>query len=190
MRTTERGRANAGNADPHLPPGHSVAAGREPDAAAEMWRAATSVLPKHYGYLVDSARCFGSVGVWGEADSLLARAIAISPHGASAYRVRAAHFLRQGMGREAHRVALQGLAAAGPDRDLWALVSESYIAKGDLEAAVRARRAALAQDPVSSRDWGRLADLLEALGRPEEARGARHREKELAAAASPPGGAT
>ena len=55
-------------------------------------------------------------------------------------------------------------------------MSESYIAKGDLEAAVRARLAALGQAPDSSRDWGRLADLYEAMGRAEEALAARERE--------------
>jgi hypothetical protein len=162
----------------------------ELDAAAEVWRAAIGVLPNHYGYLVESARFFGKVGLWGEADSLLSRAIAVSPADPSAYRVRAEQFLKQGLGREAHRVALRGLAAAGPDRELWALVSESYIAKGDLEAAVRARRAALAQDPTSSRDWGRLADLLDALDRTQDARIARDRAEALAAATDATGGPT
>lgn len=162
----------------------------EPDAAAELWRATTTVLPNHYGYLVESARFFGKVGLWGEADALLERAIALSPSDPSAYRVRAEHFLRQGLGREAHRVALQGLAAAGSDRELWALVSESYIAKGDLEAAVRARRAALGRDPGSSRDWGRLADLLQALDRTQDAQAARDRAETLAAASDSSGGST
>lgn len=160
----------------------------EPDAAAELWRATTTVLPNHYGYLVESARFFGKVGLWGEADVLLDRAIAVSPSDPSAYRVRAEHSLRQGLGREAHRAALQGLAATGPDRELWALVSESYIAKGDLEAAVRARRAALGRDPASSRDWGRLADLLQALDRTQEAQAARARADELDAVPDSPGG--
>ncbi|HSG07814.1 MAG TPA: hypothetical protein VLA36_05640 [Longimicrobiales bacterium] len=162
----------------------------EPDAAAEMWRMATSLLPNHYGMLVEAARFFGKVGLWGEADSLLSRAIAVSPSDPIAYQVRAEHLLRQGLGREAHRRALQGLAAAGPDRALWALVSESYVAKGDLDAAVRARHAALAQDPTSAQDWGRLADLLEAMDRPEEAKAARARATESAAATDAPGGTT
>lgn len=160
----------------------------EPDAAAEIWRLATSLLPNHYGMLVESARFFGNVGAWGEADSLLVRAIAISPEDPVAYQVRAEHFLRQGLGREGHRAALQGLAVIGSDDELWALVSESYIAKGDLEAAVRARRAALGKDPASVRDWGRMADLLEALGRTQEAVVARGRADELAATATPSGG--
>ena len=151
------------------------------EAAAEIWRATTSVLPNHYGYLVESARFFGRVRMWGEADGLLKRAIAVSPGDPSAYRVRAEEFLRQGMGREAHGAALEGLARAGPDRELWSLVSESYIAKGDLDAAVRARQAALGQDSLSSRDWGRMADLLEALGRIQDADDARARATALTA---------
>ena len=41
---------------------------------------------------------------------------------------------------------------------LASLVSESYVAKGDLDAAVRARRAALGQDPTSVSDGTRLGD--------------------------------
>ena len=40
----------------------------------------------------------------------------------------------------------------------------------------RARIAALGQAPASSRDWGRLADIYQAMGRPEEAAEARRRQ--------------
>lgn len=84
--------------------------------------------------------------------------------------------IRQSRGRDGHRIALTGLARHGPEPNLWALVSESYVAKGDLEGAARARIAALGQAPASSRDWGRLADIYQAMGRPEEAAEARRRQ--------------
>ncbi len=103
----------------------------------------------------------------------------MTPGQPTAYRLLAEMLIRQGRGREGHAVALRGLARAGADRELWSLVSEAYIQKGDLEAAVRARRAALGQDPGSVHDWNRLAELLEALGRPGDAARARARAHAL-----------
>ena len=79
-----------------------------------------------------------------------------------AYRLLAQLYLVAGDGRKAHGTALAGLARWGTDRQLWALVSESYVVKGDLLAAVRAREAALGADPSSEWDRNRLAELLEA----------------------------
>jgi len=42
--------------------------------------------------------------------------------------------------------------------------------------------AALGQDPGSSHDWGRLADVLDVMGRTEEALSARARAADLEAA--------
>jgi len=84
--------------------------------------------------------------------------------------------IRQGRGQDGHRIALTGLARAGPRSELFALVSESYVTKRDLEGAVRARLAALGQAPDSSRDWGRLATLYEAMGRADDALAARARQ--------------
>jgi predicted TPR repeat methyltransferase len=47
------------------------------------------------------------------------------------------------------------------------------VAKGDLDAAVRARRAALGQDSTSVSDWTRLGDLLELAGDTVSAEAAR-----------------
>jgi hypothetical protein len=154
--------------------------------AAHLWRTVVSLQPNHYGFLLEAGRFFGRQGEAATAASLMERARAVRPDDPSAYRALAGHLLRQGDGRGAHRVALAGLARAGADGALWALVSESYIAKGDLEASLRARRAALAVSPDAA-NFGRLADVLEALGRPDEARSARER---AGAASSPPNPAT
>jgi tetratricopeptide (TPR) repeat protein len=151
----------------------------EPDRAARYYDLAVSLAPKHYGLLTEVAAYLERRQEYGRAEQLLRRAIEVAPDPPTAYRLLANMRLRQGRGREAHAVALQGLAAAGPDRELWSIVSEAYIAKGDLEAAVRARRAALGQDPGSAEDWKRLGDLLEALHRPREAAAARSRAREL-----------
>jgi predicted Zn-dependent protease len=104
-----------------------------------------------------------------------------------AYRVLAEQLIKRGRGRDGFLTALRGLAEAGPTRGLWATVSEAYIAKGDLEAAVRARRAALAQDPDSRHDWERLADLLAALHRSGQAEAARARAETLPRETDTPG---
>lgn len=144
-------------------------------AAAGLFDAASALAPHNYALAVEVGGFYGRLRQYPKAEAALRRAIGITPDQAPAYRLLAEQLIRQGRAREGHAVALQGLAAAGPDRELWSLVSESYIAKGDLEAAVRARKAALGLDPESSADWGRLADLLTAMGRTAQADSARAR---------------
>ncbi|MCG6955410.1 MAG: hypothetical protein LJF04_05395 [Gemmatimonadetes bacterium] len=143
--------------------------------AAQAYEAAIGLAPGLYSLLVEAGDFYLKAREEDRAAALLREAITLRPAQPTAYVLLAGQRLRLGDGREAHRIALQGLARSGPSADLWALVSESYIAKGDLEAAVRARRAALGVDPSSARDWARLADLLEALGRNGEAAAARAR---------------
>jgi hypothetical protein len=78
----------------------------------------------------------------GFAYDLLARAIALTPGHALAYRRLAETRLLRGDGRAAREIALEGLKRVRVSAPLWGLVSESCVAKGDLEAAVRAHRAA------------------------------------------------
>jgi tetratricopeptide (TPR) repeat protein len=136
---------------------------------------AVRLAPERYGTLTAAAGYYGRVEDWAQAERLLDRAIAMAPGRDDAYRLLAVHLLRQGLGREAHRVAVSGLANAGFHPELWGSVSESYLLKGDLQAALRARRAALSADPASTHHWGRLADILEALGRDPEAETARRK---------------
>ncbi|MCG6954797.1 MAG: tetratricopeptide repeat protein [Gemmatimonadetes bacterium] len=143
--------------------------------AARMYDAAATLAPNNYALAVEIGDFYGRLREYSKADAALRRAIRIVPDQAPAYRLLAAFLIRQGRAREGYGVALRGLAAVGPDRELWSLVSESYVAKGDLEAAVRARRAALGMDPASSADWSRLADLLAALGRTAQADSAKAR---------------
>ena len=79
---------------------------------------------------------------------------------------------------------MNGLGSAGADRELYALLSETYIAKSDLEGALRARMAAIGQAPESSLDWGRLADIRAAQGELVLAGDARRRSDALRAAGS------
>jgi tetratricopeptide (TPR) repeat protein len=149
------------------------------EAAREAFDLAVSLAPNHYGMLVEVGEFRGRTGDWVGGEHLLRRAIALVPGRANAYQILASQLLRQERGREGHRVALDGLARVGSDRELWALVSESYILKGDLPAAVRAREAALAADPASSTQWGRLGELLSAMGEVERAEAARERARVL-----------
>ncbi len=152
--------------------------------ARAPYEAAVALAPRHYGLLVEVGGFYGRLREYARAEALLRQAISVTPDQPAAYRLLAEQYIRRGMGREGHRTALEGLARAGPDRELWALVSESYIAKGDLEAAIRARRAALGQDPESAADWGRLAELLDAVGRHDAAREARARREEATTSAA------
>lgn len=157
----------------------------ELEAARGEFAMALRLAPERYGTLTQVAAFLGRVGDWTEAESLLQRAIAMAPGRDDAYRLLSSQLLRQGRGREAHGIALEGLAKAGPHPDLWGALSESYILKGDLEAALRARTAALGMDPTSAQEWTRLAEVLEALGRTAEASEARERAVNLGGGAGP-----
>jgi predicted Zn-dependent protease len=141
-------------------------------AAGKEWDQAVRLAPTSYTLLVQAADFHGRHGDPFMAETYLRRAVAILPDLTNAYQHLAAHLLRRGQGREAHRVALDGLARAGGDPLLWDLVSEAYVAKGDLPAAVRARDASLAIAPEPE-SWRRLAELLEAAGDSTRARDAR-----------------
>ncbi|MFC1660843.1 tetratricopeptide repeat protein [Gemmatimonadota bacterium] len=136
----------------------------EKEAAGEAFLTAATLAPNHHGILVEAGDFFGRKGDWAKGEELLRRAVEVAPDQHNAYRALTGQLLRQERGREAHGVALRGLARAGPDADLWALVSESYILKGDLPAAIRARHAAIGQDPDAPHQWARLGELLAALG--------------------------
>jgi len=143
--------------------------------AAAAWDQAVRLAPTNYTLLVQAADFHGRSGDAAKAEAYLRSAIRIAPELANAYQHLATQLLRRGQGREAHRAALEGLARAGDDRVLWDLVSESYVAKGDLPAAVRAREASLALDPTVAAGWRRMAELLDATGDPARAREARTR---------------
>jgi Flp pilus assembly protein TadD len=147
--------------------------------AARAYDRAVALAPQHYGLLCEVGEFYARRRQDERAERLLRTAVAVTPDQPTAYRLLAEMLIRQGRGREGHAVALRGLARSGADRELWSLVSEAYVLKGDLEAAVRARRAALGQDPGSVHDWNRLAELLDALGRSDQAVRARAHARDL-----------
>jgi len=142
------------------------------EEAAAAYEIALQLAPDHYQLLVDVGVFYEDIGRADRSEELLARATALLPGHPAADRRLAEHRLLRGEGRAAHATALTGLARVGADRELLALVSESYVAKPDLEAAVRARRASIAQDPTVT-GWTRLSELLEAMDRTAEAEDAR-----------------
>lgn len=160
------------------------------EAAVEVYEGALELAPFNYPLLVEVADFYGGREQWERAETLLVTGVRAYPRHTAAWQLMARHLILQGRGREAHSVALRGLEQAGRDRELWALVSDSYIVKGDLPAAIRAREAALAVDPESSHDWSRLAELLEANGQPDSAAEASERASALGGArdADPPVG--
>jgi protein O-mannosyl-transferase len=141
-------------------------------AAAEAFEVALALAPDHYQLLVDAAEFYERTGSASRSEELLEQAIELLPGHPVAYRRLAEYRVRRGDGRGAHAVALRGVAAARPDRGLWELLSESYVMKSDLEAAARARRAAIGVEATGP-GWNRLGELLAALGRPEDASAAR-----------------
>ena len=141
----------------------------ENEAAAEAWDMAVVLTPRNYTLLAQAGDFHGRLGNWSTSQAYLRKAVGVAPGLVNAYQLLSGHFLRRGMGREGHGVALEGLAKAGPDPELWALVSESYLLKGDLPAAIRAREAALALDPGAANEWRRMGEIWEAMGEMERA---------------------
>ncbi len=159
----------------------------DPVAGLAAYEAAARLAPFNYSVLTEVGHFHGERGAWEDAERVLSRALEVAPDRPAAYRLLAGQYLLQARYREGHGLALAGLARAGSDRELWALVSESYIAKGDFEAALRARRAALGRDPTSAQDLRRLADIHDLMGDQTAAAAARRasEQAERSAAARP-----
>ena len=139
------------------------------DGARVAFETALALAPAHYGVAVAAAGFYGRIGAYARAEELLRQSIEQAPELSEAYLLLADYLILQERPREAHGVSLAGLARARTDERLYARLSETYIAKGDLEAAVRARLAAVGVAPGSARDWSRLAELYQALGRDGDA---------------------
>ena len=146
---------------------------RDLAGAAQEWDRAVQLAPRSYTLLAQAGEFHGRAGDDALGNEYLRRAIALEPGLANAYQILAGNLLRRGLGREAHGIALAGLAVAGTDQKLWAVVSESYVLKGDLPAAVRAREAAIGADPSSAAAWDRLSEIFAAMGEEDRAEAAR-----------------
>lgn len=145
------------------------------DEAADAFGRAAEAHPYRYPVLLEAGAAYEDAGDLDRARELFERAVEAAPFRRSAYRLLAETQLRAREGRAAHRTALAGLARAGSDAELWALLSEAYLLRGDFQAALRARRAALAADPDSVPGLARTAEILEMIGDTASARRLRAR---------------
>ena len=136
--------------------------GRTEEARANF-EAAVALSPAHCGLLCAAADFLYRSGDAQRSEELLRQAVDIYPDQPSAYQLLGGQLLQRGPGRQAHQIVLAGLAKQGSDRQLWAFLAEAYVAKGDLEAAIRALSAALAAGPEPEEDLARLAQLQEAI---------------------------
>ena len=152
----------------------------EYEEAAGYYQTALELVPNDYSLLVEAADLYGQTERWADAEPLLAHAIELFPTQPAAWQVLSGQRLNQGRSREAHAIALQGLSLVGSDGDLWTLVSESYVSKGDYAAAVRARWASFGVSDENSEDWRRMTELMALAGRSEEAEAASQRADVLA----------
>ena len=151
------------------------------EQARQAYELALGFAPDNYQLVVEAGVLYSDLGQHERAEQLFESAISLIPTHPAAYTELAKQRLLRGEGRGAHAAALRGLARAGSDRQLWSVVSESYVAKGDLAAAIRAGRASLGQEPDFEPGWSRLAELLELDGKEDEARAARERASQILA---------
>ncbi len=133
------------------------------EEARANYEVAVALAPGHYGLLCAAADFNYRTGDAARSEALLIQAMEVLPDEANAYQLLGGQLLEVGRGRDAHRIVLSGLAQHGSDRQLWAFLAESYVAKGDLEAAVRALSAAMAAEPGVEEDRARLAELVDAM---------------------------
>jgi hypothetical protein len=133
------------------------------DEARTSYEVSVALAPGHYGLLCAASEFIYRTGDAARSESLLRRAIEVLPHEANAYQLLSIQLLGRGLGRQAHSVVTEGLARYGPERQLWASLAESYVAKGDLEAAARALRAAVGSAPGAEKHEVRLAQILDAI---------------------------
>lgn len=132
--------------------------------AAEAFRRAVAALPTRYDAVHEAGVFFKARGRLSEARPYLESTVVLDPERPSGWVHLAELELLEGRYREAHAVATRGIARARADGELWALLSESYVGGGLLDAAIRARRTALALEPDVDAWWARLVELLEASG--------------------------
>lgn len=137
-------------------------------AAAEAYEAGVVALPTRFDLVSETGVFFKERRQLDRARPYLESAVALQPARPSAWVLLGELELLEGRFREAHAVATRGISAAVPQAELWAVLSESYVGGGLLDAAVRARRASLALESTAT-GWSRLAELLEAVGAPEDA---------------------
>jgi tetratricopeptide (TPR) repeat protein len=161
----------------------------EMEQARQAFELALEFEPDNYQLVVEAGVLYSDLGQHERAEQLFTSAIGLLPRYPAAYVELATQRLLRGEGRGAHAAALSGLARAGSDRELWFLVSESYVAKGDVAAAIHASQAALAQEPDFEPGWSRLAELLELEGREGEARTAGQRASHIPTSRDPGAGA-
>lgn len=133
------------------------------EEARANYEVAVALSPGHYGLLCAAADFMYKSGDARRSEELLLQALSVLPDQPNAYRLLGGQLLEQGRGRNAHQIVLAGLARYGSDHQLWAFLAESYVAKGDFEAAVRALRTAMAAEPGLVSDRARLAELLDAM---------------------------
>lgn len=150
------------------------------EEAASYYQTALELVPNDYSLLVEAADLYGRRERWADAEPLLARAIELLPTHPAAWGLLSEQRLKQGRGLEAHAVALQGLSLVGSNGNLWKVVSESYVLKGDFDAAIRARWASFGVADEDSEDWRRMSAIMKFAGRPEDAEVASQRANALA----------
>jgi len=133
----------------------------EREDALSWFATAVEKVPQRYDLLVEYAAALKEVRQLDAAQPLLERAIAVSPRRRGAWVLLAELHLIAGRLQEAHRVAMEGVRAAGNDSEFWRIASEAYIGGGFLPAAVRARRMAILLDPENEANRARLDELLD-----------------------------
>lgn len=135
----------------------------EEAAAVEAYLAAVEALPTRFDLVSEIGAFLKERRQLEAARPYLEAVVGLQPERPSGWVLLAELELLQGRFQAAHAVAARGIGEARESAELWAVLSEAYAGGGLLDAAIRARRAALAREP-SEASRRRLGEFLEAAG--------------------------
>lgn len=130
-------------------------------AAIEAYRSGVEALPTRFDLVSETGAFLKERRRLDDARPYLEAGVQLQPERPSGWVLLAELELLQGRFQQAHAVAARGIGTARASGELWAVLSESYAGGGLLDAAIRARRAALALDPTDE-SRRRLDQLLAA----------------------------
>lgn len=149
------------------------------EGSAEAYRKALSVLPGNVEIVLDLAAVYGDQGEWERAADEYDEILGADPSNleALAGAAEAAARLEDQAGSMAH---LKKAVEIAPERaDLHLKVGLIYLDRGQLQEALSEMSRAVEIDPGYAEAYLSMADVLDAMGRPEEARQAQERHRSL-----------
>lgn len=147
--------------------------------AADLWREAIELDPKHAGPRVGMARAAMERGADAEAVAILEAALAAGCDTSEIYRELGSALQKIGQLSEAETRTQEGVRRYPQDAELWAALGQVQLQQDNLEAAATSFQQAIQHDPNSATAHFALANVFARQGKKEEAEIHRQRFAEI-----------